>query len=143
MEGTMVKALRSSKKVVRLLVIHESALYSSLIVEHAELLSHEHEIHCQQASTYFEASRKMQDWVPTAVLLDAYSTTVDCVKFLDEWGQGISQIFVVSDFLSEDSRNALMLRGAAEYITTGETPEEMESLLEKMVSLSPSDLALH
>jgi DNA-binding response OmpR family regulator len=139
----MVEVLSSEKKSVRLLVIHESTLYSDLIREHCELLSHEYRIDCKVASDCKLASTLMQCWIPTVVLIDAYGSSVDCVQFLEDWGKGLIPIVVVSDFLSSTIKNAMLSRGATEYLTTGDMPEDVEYLLERVVDMSPEALDLH
>lgn len=124
------------KKKVRLLVVDDQPEYFEFIQEFSEICSHVYDIVCTYADTGEKAFELIRTWEPSIVLVDVHTANLDCFEFLDRCKRGAQPVIAVSNEQSKEIERSVLAKGATAYLPKTENPDEMESLLQEIISFS-------
>jgi len=124
------------KQQVRLLVIDESENYLSAIRECIEMCPPDYELAIEFADSEGKTREIMKRWDPSVVLLDAHLPAVNALNMLEKYLAELVPVIVTSDTRCSEIGNSARVRGAVGYITKSENPDEIETLLERIRTVS-------
>jgi len=127
---------------VRLLVVDEQESYCELIRKSADIGDMAFEVVCEHAASAAEAIRKIADWEPTVILVDAYLPDMNSLEFLEQC-RGTSPLIVASEHISPSTEESVLSRGASAYIPKTQDPDELDIILQKIAWLAAEYSTTH
>jgi DNA-binding response OmpR family regulator len=131
------------KKRVRLLVVDDHNEFYDLIREYAEICEHQFDLVCEFADSSEKVSALMKAWLPSVMLVDAHTSEADCFALLEACKRESVPVIVTSDHQNEEIEGSILSRGANGYVTKTDSPEEIESLLHRLQSVSTEFASRH
>lgn len=123
------------RKEVRLLVVDEQEEHFDLIQEVAEMYHPEFKVECKLATTAGEAVDLAASWQASVVLLDLHviSRALDLLQQLSAQG---AAVVATSDTRLPELCETAESYGAVGYLSKSSNPEDIESLLSFVASVS-------
>ena len=131
------------RKMVRLLIIDDSARYSDLVRGCADMWNEGYVVECEHAGTAEVAFELMRCWRPSVVLLDAFLPDMVYTDFLERCRTVEAPFVVMSDHPVDGIAESVLEKGAFGYVPKSEDPEDIEFILDKIAEISEDFWAEH
>lgn len=130
------------RKEVRLLVVDEHEEHFELIQEVAEMYHPEFKVECKLATSAGEAVDLASSWQASVVLLDLHviSSALELLQQLSSQG---AAVVATSDTRLPELSGTAENYGAVGYLAKSSNPEDIESLLSFVASVSSPSSPTH
>jgi DNA-binding NtrC family response regulator len=124
------------RKEVRLLIVDDHEQHQHMFQDAVDSWHPDYRLECTFAKTAAEALEKIAKWAPTIVMVDAYFEDMNCFDLIGKCNPKACPIVVTSDHLVAGIRESAISRGAADYFSLPNDPDEFDMVMESVVSLS-------
>jgi DNA-binding response OmpR family regulator len=132
-----------SRKKVKLFVFHDNKEFYEMLCEEGELISHKFDLECQYSNDLDKAYKIKQEWQPSAIILDLNAKSYDILTLVQRWKDGISDIFVVGNYYSEELDNIMRSYGAKSYFWKDEHNGDIGLILERIAHVASEINDIH
>ena len=131
------------QKIVRLLVVDDQQTYYNLLRDYVDMCSHEYQIECAYAANGQQAINLCNSWHPSIVLLDAHLPDVNGFGLLEKMIEGVASIVITSSSHSHAIEEAAKNRGANGYLPKTDNFDDLEYVLNYIVTVSCDHIESH
>jgi DNA-binding NarL/FixJ family response regulator len=130
------------RKEVKLLVVDDLCDYFDHMKAIADMYSSQFSIECKLVQDEGEASKEMDSWAPSVVLVDVHllSSALELIRNLTEKG---AAVIAMSEGRIPQLAETAQAYGAVGCFTKSDNPDDLEKLVGYVASVSTSSLVSH
>jgi DNA-binding NarL/FixJ family response regulator len=132
-----------ARKLIKVLIAEERDHVVSLLQECAELNIRDVKIECMSVATQEELELQVKTWSPTVIIVSAFHTSIDCMSALHNQRHGLASLVVISEKTEPQLSTSFLESGATAYLPLDDTFEEVDNLLNLVITLSPDKSQIH
>lgn len=132
--------MQEQKKQLKVLIIDEHREYFERIRDCAEMCRHQFVIDCQFTASPDQARTIISSWNPGLVLVDAHVPSLNSIEFVRQCSDQKLPVIVTSELPSNDISESARKNGASGYVPKSEDVEEIEALLQQLLSIVTEEL---
>lgn len=125
----------ADKQRLKVLVLDEHREYFERIRDCAEMCRHQFIVDCQYSDNQESAQSIVKTWQPGLVLVDAHIPSFNSIEFVKVCSDQQLPVVVTSETPSDDISESARKNGAHGYVPKSEDVEEIEALLQQLLSL--------
>ena len=130
------------RKEVKLLVVDDLSDYFDHMKSIADMYSSQFSIECKLVQDGDEASKEMESWAPSVVLVDVHliSSALDLIRNLTEKG---AAVIAMSEARIPQLADTAQTYGAVGCFTKSDNPDDLEKLVGYIASVSTATTVSH
>ncbi len=124
------------RKHVRLLVVESEPEFRDQLREIIELCSHQYEIVAEFAGSGLEARNLMVRFDPSVVLMDMHAADNEAVALMRGCSELEVPVVATGELRSREAEEQAFRHGAVAFMTRSEDPEDIETILHTLATVS-------
>lgn len=108
-----------------------------------EINRHLYDLKCNFVKLGKVALKEIGKWEPTIILVDAHLTDINCCDILERCRREHLPVILTSDYRLSEMEKSIEALGASAYVPKADSPDDFESLLNKIADLAEETRIRH